>query len=118
VTAAEKLLLGEETGALAVDMESAAVMRQAAAAGVPALALRAISDRAGESLPLDFNLCLDTHGQLRLARLLLLLARHPRAIGPLTRLGRQSAAAGRSLARFIGDHLPRLISAAANVPRG
>jgi adenosylhomocysteine nucleosidase len=114
-TATEKLLLGEETGALAVDMESAAVLRRAAEAGVPALALRAISDRADESLPLDFELCFDSHGQFHLARLLLLLARHPRAVGPLTRVGRQSASAGRSLTGFLGDHLPRLVSTAASV---
>jgi adenosylhomocysteine nucleosidase len=107
--AAEKRRLREETGALAVDMESAAVARCAATAGVPMLALRAITDAADESLPLDFELCFDSHGQFHRARLIGLLARRPFALGGLIRLGRHSAQAGRALASFLACHLPRLV---------
>jgi adenosylhomocysteine nucleosidase len=107
-TAAEKRRLGEEMGALAVDMESAAVARRAAEAGVPMLALRAITDGADESLPLDFALCFDSDGQFHHLRLIGLLARRPRAVGGLIRLGRHSSQAGQSLASFLAGTLPGL----------
>lgn len=44
-----KLALGEATGACAADMESAAVARVAASAGIPFIAIRAIVD------PIDFS---------------------------------------------------------------
>jgi adenosylhomocysteine nucleosidase len=106
--AAEKRRLREETGALAVDMESAAVARSAATAGVPMMALRAITDGADESLPLDFELCFDSHGQFHPARLMGLLARRPFALGGLIRLGRHSLQAGRALASFLALALPCL----------
>jgi adenosylhomocysteine nucleosidase len=106
VAAVEKRRLGEETGAVAVDMESAAVARRAAAAGVPMLALRGITDGAEESLPLDFALCFDSAGQFHHLRLIGLLARRPRAVGGLICLGRRSSQAGRALAAFLALKLP------------
>lgn len=47
----EKLVLGRRTGALAVDMESAAIRVWAQARGLPALALRVVLDEAGFALP-------------------------------------------------------------------
>ena len=47
----EKLECGRRTGALAVDMESAAVRAWAQEHGLPALALRVILDEAGRALP-------------------------------------------------------------------
>ena len=109
-TAGEKQRLGEETGALAVDMESAGVARCAAEARVPMAALRVITDDVDEQLPLDFNRCLDSDGQFHYGRLILLLARRPLAVGGLVRLGRHSAFAGRTLASFLAQSLPRLAS--------
>ncbi len=107
-TATEKRRLREETGAVAVDMESAAVARCAAGAGAPFLALRVITDAADECLPLDFNLCFDSNGQFHRARLLPLLARRPAAVPGLIRLGRHSAFAGRSLATFLSAYIARV----------
>jgi adenosylhomocysteine nucleosidase len=109
VAAADKRRLGEKTGALAVDMESAAVARRAAAAGVPMMALRAITDSVDESLPVDLELCFDSHGQFHPARLIGLLARRPSAMGGLARLGWHSAQAGRALASFLAFSLPCLV---------
>jgi adenosylhomocysteine nucleosidase len=108
-TAAEKRRLGEETGALAVDMESAAVARTAAEARVPMAALRVITDDVDEQLPLDFNRCLDSAGQFQYGRLMLLLARRPLAVSGLVRLGRHSARAGQALASFLAVSLPLLV---------
>jgi adenosylhomocysteine nucleosidase len=107
-TSEEKRRLGEETGALAVDMESAAVARCAAEASVPMAALRAMTDGADEPLPLDFNRCLDSNGQFHLGRLILLLACRPLAVGGLIRLGRHSTRAGQALASFLAGALPRI----------
>jgi adenosylhomocysteine nucleosidase len=105
-TAAEKRRLREETGALAVDMESTAVAQRAAGAGLPMAALRAITDGADESLPIDFNRCIDSNGQFHRARLIRLVARHPSAVGGLLRLGRHSARAGQALTAFLTHALP------------
>ena len=56
-SAAQKLRLGEQWGALAVDMESAGVARAAALAGLPFGALKSITDSAEESLSIDFSRC-------------------------------------------------------------
>lgn len=48
---ADKRRLADETGALAVDMESLAVARVAARAAVPFIAIRAVADPAGRAPP-------------------------------------------------------------------
>ena len=50
-TQADKARAWIDTGALAVDLESAVVARAAAAAGIPFLVLRAIADPATRHLP-------------------------------------------------------------------
>jgi nucleoside phosphorylase len=107
-TSLEKQRLGKETGASAVDMESAAVAGCAADAGVPMAALRAITDAVDEQLPLDFNRCLDSDGQFHHGRLILLLARRPGAVGGLIRLGLHSSRAGQALASLLAVALPAL----------
>jgi adenosylhomocysteine nucleosidase len=100
----EKRRMEKETGAVAVDMESAAIARRAALAGVPMGALRAMTDGAAESLPPDLETCFDSAGQFHRTRLLRLLARRPTAVGGLLRLGRQASRAGRELAGFLVWH--------------
>ncbi len=80
-------LAGLPPGAVAaVDLETAAFARAAADRGLPYVALRAISDLAEESLPLDFNLLRDASGavdNLRVARAVL---GRPSLVLPLWRL--------------------------------
>ncbi len=80
-TPAQKADLYRQTGALAVDMESAAVVRAAARRGVSWLILRAVCDTATESLSREILDTIDMQGRVdvfQLARVLL----HRPALGP------------------------------------
>jgi adenosylhomocysteine nucleosidase len=104
VTASEKSSLREQTGAAAVDMESAALARKAAEWGVPFYTVRAVSDRAGEDMPLDFNAYRDAAGRFSRARIALAaLARPFTAIPALLRLDRNCRIAAESLGDFFAD---------------
>ena len=63
VTVAEKRELRERTGAVAVEMESAAVAAKAREWGVPFRCIKVVSDTAAEDMPLDFNLYRDSSGR-------------------------------------------------------
>ncbi len=56
-TSIQKRSLGEQWGALAVDMESAGVARAASEAGLPFCAIKSITDSAEQSLSVDFSRC-------------------------------------------------------------
>jgi len=104
VTASEKSLLWKETGAAAVDMESAALSKKAAEWGVPFYAIRAVSDRAEEDMPLDFNTYRDAAGRFSRARIALAaLARPFTTIPALLRLDRNCRIAADSLGDFFAD---------------
>ncbi len=62
INSGEKRQLHIETGAVGVDMESAAIGEVAQEHGVPFLIVRAISDGAHDDLPVDFNLFLQPSG--------------------------------------------------------
>jgi nucleoside phosphorylase len=108
-TAGEKRRLGESADA--IEMESFAVLEAAAARGVPAAAIRAVSDPVEAELPLDFNRVFDARGRVRGASLAGALARKPAALGGLLRLGRQT----RRAAAILADFLERYTRIAAEV---
>jgi adenosylhomocysteine nucleosidase len=85
-----------ETGAVAVDMESTGVAQVAALNKLPFVAVRAIVDTAGDTLPRAV-VAAGTEGRVRLARLILGLVRSPREIAPLLRLANRYRAATRAL---------------------
>lgn len=80
-------------GAAAVDLESAAVARAAAAHGLPFAVLRAVCDEAGRALPRAAVMALDAEGRIRLWRVLAAVLRQPRDISRLIGLGRDGARA-------------------------
>ena len=85
----------------AVDMESAFVMSHFAAAGVPVVTIRAISDGANEDLPIDFDRCLTRQGAIKPMRLVNQIVRRPGSLPNLVRFGRQSNQAAKRLAEFL-----------------
>ncbi|HZC67565.1 MAG TPA: hypothetical protein VE201_03005, partial [Nitrospirales bacterium] len=94
----EKQGLARASGAIAVDMESAAFARAAHVVGVPFLLVRAVSDRADEDLPMDFNLWLSPWGRVQgVAHLL----RHPSIIRSLLQMRRHVEHGSQNLARFF-----------------
>lgn len=86
----------------AVDLESAAAARVAAGAGVPFLALRAVTDSVGDRLP-DFASIADARGRLRPGPGIRHFLAHPRDIPGLLRLLPASRRAGRALAEGVGS---------------
>ena len=69
-----------------VDLESATYARMAAESQVPYLVLRAVSDTATESLPLDFNAFRTADGRINRGRVARHLIFHPHLVGPLKSL--------------------------------
>jgi adenosylhomocysteine nucleosidase len=101
-TAAAKATLALDTGALAVDMETAAVAEACHTAGVPLLAVRAISDVATTPLPVPFAQWFDLRRQRpRRWTLLKYLVLHPERVSPFAQFLRGLAPARRSLADFL-----------------
>lgn len=99
LTAREKAALG--LVADAVEMESYAVLTEAARWRVPAVAVRAVSDNCRADLPLDFNRTISPQGQLSWPRLMSQIARRPHRIPALVRMGAESRRAAGALARFL-----------------
>ena len=102
-SANEKLALGDETGAVAADMESEAVVAAADAAGLPFAVLRAICDPAERDLPPAAIAGLDAHGRIAAWAVAGSILRHPGQIAALICLARDAAAARRALAARIAQ---------------
>ncbi len=92
---------------MAVNLESAALARASRAAGVPFLALRAVTDEARHRLP-DFDRLMDAAGRLTPGAGLLYFLRHPREVPALVRLGPAARVAGRALRAGLEQTLGRL----------
>ena len=101
-TVEQKKDLGRHTGAIVVDMETAAIQRLCAPRGIPMLSVRAISDAATQDLPVPASVWFDTARQRpRPVRLVLYLAAHPGRIAPFARFVGGVNLARRRLTAFL-----------------
>jgi adenosylhomocysteine nucleosidase len=107
-TPAEKAILFKQTGAIGVDMESAAVAAVAQEARVPFVAVRAVADSTGITLPYSaLNAC-DEFGRLNFLKLIRGIAARPTELFLLVCLARDYRAAQNTLdlvARLTGVDL-------------
>ena len=93
----DKLNLQQQTGAVALDMESAAVFAAAAQANLPCIAVRAIADPLGLNLPSAVATALNADGQIVFSRLFTDLVQRPWQIPALIKLGLNFNAAVKTL---------------------
>ncbi|MFZ3215088.1 MAG: hypothetical protein WA192_03420 [Candidatus Acidiferrales bacterium] len=101
--AEEKRHLGAHADA--VEMESFEVLLAAAAFGIPAVAIRTVSDAVDDDLPLDMNRIFTDDGRLSVSRVLGQVAQHPASVPDLVRLGRNSKLAAVSLGHFLDRYI-------------
>ncbi|MCS6897296.1 MAG: hypothetical protein NZM29_04925 [Nitrospira sp.] len=97
-SAVDKRRLADETGAIGLDMESAALADEAHRAQVPFVIVRTVSDLVDEDLPVDFDLFLRPSGWLKGVASVM---GRPARVAELWRLRRQSRTAADNLTRFF-----------------
>lgn len=98
----DKAKLRLKHGAALVDMESHVAARLAAARGLPFAVLRVVSDTAGLSLPNAVVAGIRPDGGMALGGVLSALARDPRQLPDLMRVGRDAGVAFRQLRIVCG----------------
>lgn len=91
-----------------VEMETTAMAKVAGAAGIPFMAIRAITDTLDEELAFTLDEFCDQELNLKLWRVLLTVVRKPRIIPQLARLSGNSRRAGKILAETVMRVVPTL----------
>lgn len=109
VSSREKKELNWASGAVALDMESAAVARVADRHKLKYLIIRAIADPVDMDLPKAVAYSLNDQGDVSLGKLLSYLIRHPNELPKLIKLGVHFHKARRTLIK-VADHLEFIIA--------
>jgi adenosylhomocysteine nucleosidase len=92
----------------AVDMESYAILSVAKERDLPAIAIRVITDRFDEDLPVDIDMTVDEKGRVNIGGVFRHVAYHPLQLPALIRLGRKSRTAADALAHFLEAYIKKL----------
>jgi nucleoside phosphorylase len=112
VTSEEKRRIGSFGDA--VDMESFRVLAAAQGRGIPALAVRAISDTVAEDLPMDFTKHISEEGQIAAGRLGRELLFSPQLIPAMMRFGARTRQVAEQLAGSLDSFISTLALRALN----
>ncbi len=96
-SSADKHAAHGATGAVAVDMESAAIAAAAGRHGLPFIAVRAVLDEAEHTVPSAILAAIDESGTVTLRRLVLALLARRREIATLIPLARAARASDQTL---------------------
>jgi len=100
-TAMEKWQLCVDTGADAVEMESAAIHAVCAEKNISCVTVRVISDTAHEDLPLDFNALSKPDRSIDFGKLAWAIAKSPGKIGALMKLQKKTSFAAKQLTAVL-----------------
>lgn len=111
--AAEKKFLGETADA--VEMESYVILGEARRRGVPAIAVRAISDSVDEEMPFDMTGIFTEEGRISMPLVLAQVAKHPQSISAVMKLGQSAKTAATELAGFLDRYVEKLAAAGTNL---
>ena len=104
-TPAARARLAAATGAIAVDMESAAVARVARERGIPFAAIRVITDGPDDTLAIDWDRYRRPDGMMCTSAAVLEAVRSTRGIAELLRLWYSSKEATRVLSAYLRSFL-------------
>lgn len=109
--AVDKKRLGQETGALAGDLETAHIAEVCTARGVPMLSVRCISDGLYDDMPVPADILLNPK-TYRPEPLLLFrhLMTNPKSMVPFNRLLKNAKTAQAKLAEGLEEILPQLLA--------
>lgn len=108
-TPAEKSELFNQTGHDAVDMESAGILEACEKFEVPATVVKAISDEAGEHLPVDFTPYIDKNGFISYSRLIGGLSVKPQQLPSMLKLARKSSLCSNRLIAIFSQWIPQFL---------
>ncbi|MEI6278863.1 MAG: hypothetical protein WCQ16_05695 [Verrucomicrobiae bacterium] len=110
-TAAKKTALGRESGALAVDMETAHLHAVCTRNGVRMVSIRCITDTMQQDLPIPGHVLMDAEtGRTNPGAIFRYLFRHPASVPEFARLVRNARLAQQTLANGLNEKiLPPLL---------
>ena len=97
----------QQTGALAVDMESGAIARVAQQANIPFIAIRSIVDPANLDLPRAINHAMTDKGVISIPKLMLYLCSHPWELPSLINTALHFNTANKTL-KTVACQLPQI----------
>jgi adenosylhomocysteine nucleosidase len=97
----EKRQLFQQTGACAVEMESAGVAIRSKRAGLPFYCIKTISDTATESFALDWNRMRTTEGRMARGKIIMHALVRPNLVPGLLRLKRRTEEVAQALGEFL-----------------
>ncbi len=102
-----KKYIGNQTSAIAVDMESFAIAEQASAMGIPFIVTRAISDAADEDMKIYENMVTEG-GNISISATTCYLFSKPHHIPYLNRLHKQTKSAVNTLSAFFPNFITQI----------